>query len=1043
MTASVSGNAILFGGSNNYSSFIEFQVNADQGTELDIAFLQLRLYSSTGDVNITVSAYDGSFSTPHTESEARALCKSNYVSTSASINYTLPYETGSYYKVEIDIKDIIKEVVDRADWVANKYILLRLLCTSGTATSVYAGTMFSSESIRPYLIFNDETYSGIGAGTELDPFIITTPNEFVQIISFPYRHWSLANDIDFESSSFPPICYPIYTSDGYNVISYISAFTGSLNGNGHKIINPHIDIFVQYPVILGGVSDVNIGLFGMVCGSITNLLIDKLSINLDCAFLLDEFGEPLYSGVINIGGFAGHINEAPGVSIPNISKVGVIGDITVSNAPSNNFNIGKFSGIIGGFTDTHLAGNAYVSECFSNIKILITSPSPTYDWHLVGGFAGSVEADAYVSDCYSKGDIVYILPDGIEQNPNIGGFCGENRGGIISRCYCSTTRISNTYSGFCGYTYSGTISSCYFNSTITGVTSSSGGTSKTTSQMNTQSTYVDWDFNNVWLFTTGQPPTLINCPEPPEITHFSNGDLFTGGTPISGGDYSTNVKENAFDGDLNTLWSSSQSGSSRVGTAYIGYDFGQIMDFSSPTPILGRLRREILTKIIYYNSGTSSQNLSSVKLQYSEDGANWFDCCIYSTPTTANATVTLNIYNKFPYLRYIRLLANSGNFLSGRWTVKDIECYGYSSWITENGFEIMTPYGYSYWINVNGFESMTRKGNPIAYGLNSDQLVPLKDRDLSTYVNISNNGESNIGVSYVGYDFLIDNSYGEEACLFPHSIYITNKDADTSISSWRLQCSDDGVNWFDFPIGATEDPTPLPIPYIINASNKARDCTVVDVAGDFVTAYVTSYGGDSLSAMFLILVLSYTGCRYWRLLAESDPTNVDKIISIPEVEFIVPYKEYPQISELIFTEPCEAEAEAINALLKISISPRVGIAEAVVEQTPITVIAHASVSIESGIATVTFEDTSALIKIGQTIKSGPSEALIESINPSLKIHADVFSGGAEIIVDGIDPIAGVTKAILAYAIRLSDSSVEAKKSSADTKTLTIKLGVEK
>jgi fibronectin type 3 domain-containing protein len=157
-------------------------------------------------------------------------------------------------------------------------------------------------------------------------------------------------------------------------------------------------------------------------------------------------------------------------------------------------------------------GGGTISSCYSTGSV-----SGTGDY--VGGLcghkyygtlsscysAGSVSGNEYVgglcgwnergtlSSCYSTGAV-----SGKEYY--VGGLCGSNESGSIVSCY-STGAVSGLryVGGVCGYN-SGTISSCFWDTETSGLSTSDGGIGKTTTQMQTESTFTDvsWDFVDVW-----------------------------------------------------------------------------------------------------------------------------------------------------------------------------------------------------------------------------------------------------------------------------------------------------------------------------------------------------------------------------------------------------------------------------------------------------------------------------------------------------------------------------------------------------------------
>jgi hypothetical protein len=79
---------------------------------------------------------------------------------------------------------------------------------------------------------------------------------------------------------------------------------------------------------------------------------------------------------------------------------------------------------------------------------------------------------------------------------------GYNESGTVSNTYAAGS-VSGTSSsgvgGLIGSSLSGTISNSYWDTQVSERSSSSGGTGKTTIEMKQQATFVDWDFNDVWV----------------------------------------------------------------------------------------------------------------------------------------------------------------------------------------------------------------------------------------------------------------------------------------------------------------------------------------------------------------------------------------------------------------------------------------------------------------------------------------------------------------------------------------------------------------
>ncbi len=135
----------------------------------------------------------------------------------------------------------------------------------------------------------------------------------------------------------------------------------------------------------------------------------------------------------------------------------------------------------------------------------------------IGGITGESNSASSISQCYNIGKI-------IGGNLNVGGIIGANNGTIVN-CYNAASvigagevaGISGRNYGSISYTYNrgyingtgsycgaingyggGSITNSYWDSETSGLTSSNGGTAKTTDEMKAQSTYSSWDFDTVW-----------------------------------------------------------------------------------------------------------------------------------------------------------------------------------------------------------------------------------------------------------------------------------------------------------------------------------------------------------------------------------------------------------------------------------------------------------------------------------------------------------------------------------------------------------------
>jgi hypothetical protein len=181
-------------------------------------------------------------------------------------------------------------------------------------------------------------------------------------------------------------------------------------------------------------------------------------------------------------------------------------DINVTWSRKSGSGADKF----GGFTGCNQRGKIYFSYATGNVTVnnnpaVTVSNSDGSIPSRIGGFSGCIELRGYIENCFSVGQVTTY---GTVQN--VGGFLGK--GGI---------------GGSHGDGYD-----CYYDMLTTNPSTSatpylpSGIVAKSTDQMKSQSTYVSWDFVNIWSIIEGYYPTLRNVtPSPINIT-FENGMQF-------------------------------------------------------------------------------------------------------------------------------------------------------------------------------------------------------------------------------------------------------------------------------------------------------------------------------------------------------------------------------------------------------------------------------------------------------------------------------------------------------------------------------------
>jgi hypothetical protein len=308
-------------------------------------------------------------------------------------------------------------------------------------------------------------FSGSGSGTQTVPYQITNVTQLQEMADDLGAHYVLTNDIDCSDT--------VNWNDGagFEPIRGRSYFGGSFDGQNYVITG----LFINRP------STTSVGLFGLTKGAeIINVCLEDVHI----------------TGYEAVGGLVG-------------SNMG--GEINNSYTTGSVF---AERGNVGG-----LAGNGggMIGNCYSTANVKANS-----DW--AGGLVGG--NGATIINSYSNGNLIegraqigglvgmnygtisnsYSTENVIEGSDSwIGGLVGDNRG-TISKSYSTGTMSGFNVGGFVGCNINGVaISDSYWDKDTSGRTNGiswDNGTSnvigKTTAEMMQQSTFVNWDFDNLW-----------------------------------------------------------------------------------------------------------------------------------------------------------------------------------------------------------------------------------------------------------------------------------------------------------------------------------------------------------------------------------------------------------------------------------------------------------------------------------------------------------------------------------------------------------------
>ncbi len=143
--------------------------------------------------------------------------------------------------------------------------------------------------------------------------------------------------------------------------------------------------------------------------------------------------------------------------------------------------------------------NSNIGQCYATGNVDGTFKSSS---SYCGGFAGLI-TNSTVQNCFSTGDVIGTL----SYYSYSAGFVGYITSSTVANCYSLSSNPN-------GFVQSGTVTNCYFNKDLLSA-SSTKAQSRTTNEMAIQSTYVGWDFENVWVM--GEMYPLLRGFEAPVI----------------------------------------------------------------------------------------------------------------------------------------------------------------------------------------------------------------------------------------------------------------------------------------------------------------------------------------------------------------------------------------------------------------------------------------------------------------------------------------------------------------------------------------------
>ncbi len=458
-----------------------------------------------------------------------------------------------------------------------------------------------------------------GDGTQENPYLISTAEQLNSVRYYLNSHFLQVNDIDLGVS-------PWNDDEGWNPIGDVTyRFIGRYDGGGYSIYN----LYIERP------SASYQGLFGIVDGAyIQNLNLDGIYINgsSNIGALAGYFyrsslkhiyvGATLY-GYSNIGGVCGYVldnsfieNVSSSVYISGQSNVGgLVGRIQDNNSNIlNSYSGGTViaSGIYGGGLVGGILNTAKIANSYSTAQVSGGAR--------LGGLVG-YSTNGSVNNSFARGSV--------NGTDIIGGLIGYLASGSVQNSFSTGAISGNTQlGGLIGFQeYAPEVIGSYWNTETSGIGTSSGGEGRNTAQMTSpydQSTFVDWDFNNIWgedfdyNMNNGYPYLRMQQGVPPSVITIAADNFFIASNmAMAGGnvtnDYGVTVT------DRGIIWSTSSNltleGDNYQGLIYagqgvgtfsvrmeplqpnttyyyrafainsVGYGYGSVLSFTTPNPI--------------------------------------------------------------------------------------------------------------------------------------------------------------------------------------------------------------------------------------------------------------------------------------------------------------------------------------------------------------------------------------------------------------------------------------------------------------------------
>jgi len=329
-----------------------------------------------------------------------------------------------------------------------------------TALLIFFASTLWSVAVSPAPAW--AAFSG-GAGTEADPYIVTTPEELDAVREDLAAHYKLGSDIDLSAYLAK------WGAEGWLPIgTYAAPFTGGFDGNKKKIVGLWINRSTTDYV----------GLFGVAVYAGTNVTIKDLGVEIAAAGVK---GNSSVGGLVGyqINGSVANCYATGSISGKNYvgGLVGNSHDSCITNCYATG-NASVVDYVVGG-----LVGNQYnssITDCYANVTVSGAGDFSSDFGGLVGVSNGSI------INCYATG----IVGDD-EVGKHVGGLVGFQTGSIINSYATGVVNGYEHVGGLVGWQHDGNIANSHAIGNVRGFVTLGGlvgGTNESTSITNCYAT---------------------------------------------------------------------------------------------------------------------------------------------------------------------------------------------------------------------------------------------------------------------------------------------------------------------------------------------------------------------------------------------------------------------------------------------------------------------------------------------------------------------------------------------------------------------------